>query len=224
MDYLKEFDESRIYTAVNADKLHAGDLVVCADDMNTLRKLFATHEVKELRDIFDEDEVYRFEVKPRDEYALAYLLCTADDPCKDIKLAYYEGKQIQYQWSDGHWEDIACPSFESSPDHYRVKPEKPEGSEGSEGTLYRPFNSVQELIDIYVKLSRVTCSSDMSFPQIWLKSKLTHVALLITKLDFNVPIGHVWLSDGKYSLPELLEYFTFLDGTPCGVQESTSDD
>ncbi|MGI5085426.1 hypothetical protein HF284_10900, partial [Treponema putidum] len=66
-----EFDESRVYTALNADELKIGSRCIFADDLNSLREKTqeAEHHVSKLAAVKEEDEIYRF-----DNYDDAYAL------------------------------------------------------------------------------------------------------------------------------------------------------
>lgn len=70
-----DFDLSRVYTATNADELHAGAEVVVADTMADLRmKVAEADDCKtRLTEIGTEDLQYRFRTAGAG-YALAYLL------------------------------------------------------------------------------------------------------------------------------------------------------
>lgn len=79
-----DFDLSRVYTAANADELHAGAEVVVADTMADLRMQVAEVEAcgceTRLTEISDEDHQYRFRTAGTG-YALAYLI----DPTPGLK-------------------------------------------------------------------------------------------------------------------------------------------
>ncbi|WP_444818467.1 hypothetical protein E4N82_09045 [Treponema denticola] len=76
-----EFDESRVYTALNADELKIGSRCIFADDLNSLREKTqeAEHHVSKLAAVKEEDEIYRFD-NYDDAYALAYLIEPPDEP------------------------------------------------------------------------------------------------------------------------------------------------
>lgn len=69
-----KFDVSKIYTAVNADKLKVGDKVIVADCLDSLkREVELGVHVHQLKGILDEVNVYRFVTKGY-PYNLAYLV------------------------------------------------------------------------------------------------------------------------------------------------------
>jgi hypothetical protein len=91
------FDKTKVYTAVNADELKAGDKVCVADNLFDLQ-----HDVENecnlavIKEIYSYDKNYRFRVKfcnerndIYDAYYLAYLVEKAEEkkwkPFKDIQ-------------------------------------------------------------------------------------------------------------------------------------------
>ncbi|MGP1530009.1 MAG: hypothetical protein ACTTI3_06680 [Treponema sp.] len=78
-----EFDESRVYTALNADELKIGSMCYFADTVEELKEL--VYECKgfsktELREIREGNEVFRFVDKIGHTSALAYLLLPPAEP------------------------------------------------------------------------------------------------------------------------------------------------
>ncbi len=70
-----EFDKSRVYTALNADELKVGSVVIVADDMLTLKERVAENQVpRPIEIIGDEGKTYRFIFASGCAYALAYLV------------------------------------------------------------------------------------------------------------------------------------------------------
>ena len=55
-------------------------------------------------------------------------------------------------------------------------------------------------------------------PLIWVKRKSANCTMLITAFNDDTSIA-VSVDIVTYTLAGLLEEFTFLDGTPCGVEE-----
>ena len=101
--------------------------------------------------------------------------------------------------------------------------------QNKDGTHYRPFNDCDELFETFkIILKRKTgideggvVGTSLFMPLIWVKSKEYGTRHLITsfgkiqELDMEV----VEISNMNYSMSELFSGFTFLDGSPCGVQE-----
>lgn len=81
------------------------------------------------------------------------------------------------------------------------KPEEPKNK-------WRPFKNVDEFIKAAGGLGAI-----------WLKCKTTYLTLFVIGIDNKdkdrpIRVGTCWESFDK-----LLEYYTFADGTPCGVEE-----
>ena len=81
-----EFDESKVYTALNADKLKIGSEVIVADSLMRLKSFVdGDCEAKKLVDIRNESTLYRFHVRENDDstyesvYALAYLVSEPEE-------------------------------------------------------------------------------------------------------------------------------------------------
>lgn len=88
-----EYDESRVYTALNAEKLKVGSKVIVADNLASLKqKIVAADEnIRTLKAIEPEVCMYRFTVG--DSYAFAYLVegpsqfkCSAQLKCSYLKI------------------------------------------------------------------------------------------------------------------------------------------
>lgn len=83
-----KFDYNMVYSAVNADKLHIGDKVICANDMGHLKHYVTSNgAVLELKSILDENNSSRFVAGTgKVLFNLAYLIesaenCTNCDGC-----------------------------------------------------------------------------------------------------------------------------------------------
>jgi hypothetical protein len=73
-----KYDESRVYTALNADELKLGSEVIVADDMMELKHRVKTgSKIETLYEILDESSEYRFVTSSR--WALAYLVSEPDE-------------------------------------------------------------------------------------------------------------------------------------------------
>lgn len=130
-----EFDKSKVYTAVNADELEAGDVVIAADTLHDLTESVKTGEdVREIMSIESSDCTYRFTVTGYVEYALAYLIAKHDDPYKEFAKAQAEGKDIWYRNNDGEWHPGKHYSFSYPVDRYSLT--EPEGYEEYKVFLY----------------------------------------------------------------------------------------
>ena len=97
---------------------------------------------------------------------------------------------------------------------------------GSVEKHYRPFNDCDELIETLNKIYKEKTSFEMVEiklikPLIWVKSKEHGTEELITAFDNTDTVygSCVFLQDVWRDMKELFEKYTFLDGSPCGVQE-----
>ena len=93
-------------------------------------------------------------------------------------------------------------------------------------TEYRPYNDVNEMIDHFCSHFNLV-SSTYSLPHIWVKGKpeskyKDEIAQAVGFYENNVSIGLPCNAKDKftlYTLHELFDHFTYLDGTPCGIKE-----
>lgn len=97
-----EFDESKAYTALNADKLEPGDVVFVADTKTMLKK-FDVLRLSTIDCILSEDCSCRFRITDNSSWALAYLIAKYDDPYKEFKKAQAGGKEVWFRDYDGNW-------------------------------------------------------------------------------------------------------------------------
>lgn len=125
-----------------------------------------------------------------------------------IIKAYGEGKDIQFQTADGTWVDNE--DMDITPNwKYRIKPEEPK---------YRAFKSCDELIEKWNKDICPHIQPKNTMPLIWVMDKVyskgdTELITGYTK------VGNVLINGTNFPLQSLFECYTFLDGTPCGVEE-----
>ena len=97
------------------------------------------------------------------------------------------------------------------------------------GKHYRPFKDCDELVKCWEKkmfIPAVMFTEDtrnkLYRPSIWIKSKEYGTDNLITAFDGNnESIGGscVFIQDIWVDMKELFDNFTFLDGSPCGLEE-----
>ena len=142
----------------------------------------------------------------------------------EVIKAWEDGKKIQVYGGDlNDWLDVSNPRWDFLLG-YRVKPECPceegidskacAGCEHSEDgkKAYRPYESSVEMIVDFIDRFKVNCPSYCE-PLIWVKTKSNDVRYLITGFGKKVSVDGV-----SYSLDELFKYYTYLDGSPCGVE------
>lgn len=122
-----------------------------------------------------------------------------------IIQAYAEGKKIQVKFPDDSWHDAVIPiDFDCEPDKYRIKPEE----------AYRPYKDCDEMIEDFKKRFNVAVP-DYAMPLIWVESN--NDKQFITEFNYK---SYIYINSIWYSLGDLFKYFTYLDGSPCGVKEN----
>ena len=83
---------------------------------------------------------------------------------------------------------------------------------------YIPFENVTEFLDAYRNAPGCLNEEDLYLSKngIWLKGKASKAYYMVTKIW---DIGVLLVDDSdEITWEELLEYYTFLDGTPCGKE------
>lgn len=203
------FDLSRVFTAVNADKLKHGDKVICADTLEALKRRVDQNEgVEELQTVNCEDWERRFGFRMHNS-SLAYLVEEAEN-CTNC---------------GARW---VCPmGVPKEPKLTRCDAYEPIQKENK----WRPFKNKDELCKVWEQKQR--CKGDhiiptpLEMPFIWVQriDKSTGESQhLIT--SFNVPIlrneqwtNGVSVEGTSITLEALFRCYEFLDGTPCGVEE-----
>ena len=121
-----------------------------------------------------------------------------------VMQAFKDGKTIEHKSRDGDkWFEVSTPSWNWWEYDYRVK-EEPK---------YVPYENTEELIEDFCKRSGAK-RSPMGEPFIWVeyKAEVNIAKCLITSFTDSF----AYISSKKYSLSELFDDFTFLDGSPCG--------
>ena len=92
-----EFDKSKVYTALNADELEVGSMVIVADSLQGLKDRLnksASDEdyISRIGSILPETAIHRFKTLWGGEYPLAYLISPPEKPeykpFSDTKTAY----------------------------------------------------------------------------------------------------------------------------------------
>ena len=269
-----EFDERRVYTSLNADKLKTGDRVFAAHNLYDLKKLVEKGEdIREIEEINDISHDSRFSVRkignPNviSHYFLAYLVCPAEqivhfcgrdfdeknlytslnadklkagdkviaeDSLTGIKselkevipnvkeIVHIDGENMSYRFVVRDRDGTKYSTLLA----YLVEKVKSEENKSINHSDYRPFNDVQELIDTwYSKL--ILLSSNPSklkyvVPTIRVQNSIgciRNITCFDTEnncvyFNYEYPSG---CPNTSYTMKELFDRFTFLDGSPCGV-------
>lgn len=134
----------------------------------------------------------------------------------EVMKAYIEGKPVQckaVKYDICIWMDDTNPSWDWNNYVYRVKPEHKE-------TTYRPYKNMEEMFEhLDGRLLDTNCGAIQHriFPGVWLKEKRYDVEHCISSISYcnsDILLGSKWTS-----LQSAFENYTYLDGTPFGVQE-----
>lgn len=87
--------------------------------------------------------------------------------------------------------------------------------ERAEEKKFRPYKDTDEMIADYKKRFSVDCA-EYEFPLIWIKSKEIGGEKNLIIDAFESAIG---ISDEYVPFKSLFNSYTYLDGSPCGVEE-----
>lgn len=120
-----------------------------------------------------------------------------------IIQAFAEGKDIQLKLFNGEWEDLENPVFLGNANDYRIKPSSVKSNQNSI-SKYRPFNNQEE------------CWNEISKhkPFGWVTNTCIDQKFIITHVgDDDISINTV-----TSYFSQAFKDFTFVDGTPFGVQ------
>ena len=204
-----EFNKSRVYTCLNADELHPGDKVICADCMADLKEFVQkATETEELVCILSENNNDRFNIGDGVSYNLAYLIelkenCTncgrheecgyvqnvsihsCINKCDEWKPKVTEKKRINLAMQ--HHECSECKHYDwNNSIRCLQKHRTGEADYCSEfervGEIkYRPFKDVAELIKVWGnKIGGYNLADEVTMPLIWVSEKNTYGKYLIT--------------------------------------------
>ena len=80
---------------------------------------------------------------------------------------------------------------------------------------YKPYESISEFVQDFQERFRIKYNPSWSMPMIWVRGKNTGNCYLVTGI---FPEDGVRLSIGLYSLNELFNGYTYLDGSPVGME------
>lgn len=120
-----------------------------------------------------------------------------------IIQAFAEGKQIEKRDVGSfncEWKETKLPAFNPAVFDYRIKPEP----------KYRPFKDAEECWQEMLKHQ----------PFGWVKDKGDGYKVLITKVNDDKNTDYMSINgNGGWPLDEIMDYYTFADGTPFGIKE-----
>jgi len=122
----------------------------------------------------------------------------------EVMKAYAEGKKVQtrdpgsYTWVD--WTAEFEPRWNWENMDYRIKPEE----------KYRPYNDSNEMVEDFKRRAGIA-TNEMFLPMIYIKSKDNGCRFLLNTFG-AISVDGILFCD-------LLDRYTFLDGSPCGIKE-----
>lgn len=210
------FDEKKVFSAVNAEELKPGDKVICGDSLLELKqRVEKGAPVEDVIEICGENYNARFHciqvlsghVFPgADSYSSLAYLVERKENCINCGSETCWGKEYSY-------EEGRCINCK----HWKEKLER----------KVIPFKHKLQLIDCWYKKKYPSCSSFMmrtsldnaklENPRIWLRWKESpNDEAEVT--GYGGKNGGVFIIDKWYSMADLLDTFTFFDGSPCGVE------
>lgn len=265
-----KFDKSKVYTALTADELRAGDKVIVANNIGQLiDKVERDYPVLEINGHANGYKERRFLVNDGFSYALAYLVerkenctnCGARWVCpmgvpKDPKLTRcnaYETLEpktnrnlcdsckhcfaecpatpgdIIFGCGVGNDNVYACAKYEKNTDYNHCEEAKKAYARAMVNAWiekhYRPFKNTEELIKVWEqKWSEKTNGQKwhdckLNMPHIWVRRKESNSkGQLITEFTDELHVG-IGSRNEACNMTDLWVHFTFLDGSPCGVEE-----
>ena len=208
-----EFKKERVYSAVNADELKPGDKVIVADNLANLKEFVRKNDVHEIEDILSDKCSERFGVCGMANYTLAYLV---------------ERKKNCTNCGEGRWDaehkNIYCDPVNCGNGNVVFRNHEIEVCEYYKPITkqkaephYRPFKDTDELIKMWWKKKYDGVpETDLDLPLIWVRHKQVGSKSLIT--DFVDDTAVIVGNEGN-GLRALFKNYTFLDGSPCGVEE-----
>lgn len=198
----------KIYSAVDAEDLDAGDIVVVGDSIKIIDKCCEDGIVQTLDKVRPTTHHYRFSTTT-DDAALAKLICPKKHA--EVYKAWKNGVKVEiYSKVEDKWFEVDkndSPIWNEDIEYRIAEEQKPK---------YRPFKSINELIDTWEKMMGYTARSNCMLT-IWVKDKNFSKTFAITSFDFGNDI--LGLDFAHYSLAAVFDCFTFLDGSPFGVKE-----
>lgn len=136
-----------------------------------------------------------------------------------ILEAYAEGKTIQHKVGD-EWSDLSTPNFAGfDVKLYRVKPlEEYNEIPLFEEKTFRSFKSCNELVYYWEREKLGYSVNPLVMIEIWVKHKVDGRRRMI--VGFGDNFVEVGVKAKLLTLEQLFEMYTFLDGSPCGKEES----
>lgn len=127
----------------------------------------------------------------------------------EVMKAFIEGKTIQcnaVKYDIRIWMDDSNPCWDWNNFEYRVKPE----------SNYRPYKNLEEFKKDIEKRYNDDFNMIIQNKNIWLKYKKTGGIYMIS--GFMDATFGIIINGGCYGFDMLFERYTYLDGSPCGIE------
>ncbi len=122
---------------------------------------------------------------------------------ENVMIAYAEGKEVEFLNSDNCWHQASTPGWKTDT-KYRIK------------SKYRAFKNTDELKKKWEELCPTNIHRpSLCEPFIWVRCKANNSTSVIIRFAGTI----VTVNFANYNLEELFRNFTFLDGTPCGIED-----
>lgn len=248
------FDKSKVYTALDAEELEVGSVVILANYLESLKcqveaKTWPSYVLR-LDGIMGTSSTNRFR-SGNQHYNLAYLVSKPSEakPERKVIVAKRCSNCVHEHCSATKEPCVSCKPEDSK---YEVKLCKPEDSkyearlcetceylgysDDSEPCSscsdengypnwkpvkkWRPYKSSAEMIMDFIDRFKVNCPS-YAEPLVWVKDKATDARHLVTSFvpDSDDNDSYVELFESTFNFDELFKYYTYLDGSPCGMEE-----
>ena len=198
-----DLDKRRIYTSVNAGELKPGDKAYVSDSIEGLKNYVSKKlagGLWRIKGILPEDAVHRFQVETHrgtEVFTLAYLVERAQN-CTNCGLRRRCCRQVQPN-----------PELTKCGDYIAE-------TKTIEKT-WRPFKDTAELVKVWGdKIGGYDLADKLTMPRIWVRKKNEPTS----KGDLITAYGEAGVTIDTHGcyMKELLDYFEFLDGSPCGVE------
>lgn len=123
---------------------------------------------------------------------------------EDVMIAYAEGKAVEFLNVGNIWCQASTPEWRIGTE-YRIK---------TKG--YRAFKNTDELKKKWEELCPTSVHRpSLCEPLIWVKCKWNGITVAISRFAGDT----ITMNVANYNMDELFEYYTFLDGTPCGMEK-----
>ena len=123
----------------------------------------------------------------------------------EVMQASLEGKPIQQKdYNSDEWKDCDVPLWDWLRKDYRIKT----------NTTHHPYKSTEEMVEDFIERYNIRLGS-VAMPFIWAKEKEGKSVSLITNFRYDT----VRFGNTAYTMNDLFELFTYLDGSPCGKKE-----